>query len=328
MPAPTASVLVLSVSPVLRRQIREHLVINNIQFDFVASSAELINTSDSTTKICIVDIGFFKKNLFIEIRALRKALGNKPIFALGSTEKSKIYSVPELHESGINEYFERIDVWSNPNILIERMEIYFSDRPNAKHENTAFSTYKDFAAILIGASTGGPEVLEELLTDFPSKCPPVVLVQHIEVKFSEAFFDKMSEISGLKKGKIAEGETLKSGHLYMATGDFNIGIKKVRGHLALLVDKKKQIGHHRPSVDFLFNSATTLNENFCAILLTGWGADGSRALAALKKRGVYTMVQDKESSPVFGMPEEAIKMGAALFIGNPQEIRKDLFRRL
>ncbi len=326
MSSSDAAVLVLSTSRVLQRQIREHLVTKGINFDFVKSSTELVTTSNSSTKLCFIDIDFFKSNLFVEIRALRKALGKQPIFAFGAPKASKGYLVKDLLDWGIDEYFERVDVWNNPSILIERMKAYFKGRPKMKKANE-FYFHDHFSAILIGASTGGPQVLEELLSDFPSECPPVVLVQHIEAKFAKAFFDEMCAISGLERGKIVDGEKLQSGHLYMATGDFNIGIKKSRDHIVLAIDKKEKIGRHRPSVDFLFNSAAAVDDMFCAILLTGLGADGSRAMAALKKRGAYTMVQDKESSPVFGMPEEAIKMGAAIFIGNPEEMRLDLFKR-
>lgn len=327
MPSTMGSILVLSTSSVLRRQVREHLEIKGIKFDFVSSSAELITTCNSKTKLCCIDIGFFKSNLFMEVKALRKAIGQTPIFAFGSPTKTKNYSIRDLHNAGVDEYFERTDVWNSPSILTERMKTYVREDAALKKEN-ANPVYRDFAAILIGASTGGPQVLKELLVDFPSQCPPVVVVQHIEPKFAETFFWEMCNISGLEKGKITAGEPLKSGRLYMATGDFNIGVKKSRDYLTLSLDHKKKIGRHRPSVDFLFNSATAVDDNFCAILLTGLGADGSRTMAALKKNGSYTMVQDKESSPVFGMPEEAIKIGAAIFVGNPQEMRRDLFKRL
>lgn len=329
MPTVNPRVLVLSTSPVLQRQIKEHLKTKGLNFEFVGSTAELLTTSNSNTKLCIIDLDHFKQSLFNEIKALRKALGKKPIIAFGTPEKTKDYSIKDLHKAGIDEYFERVDVWNSPSILIERMKAFYkSGRPKIKRESTMFRSHHHFAAILIGASTGGPEVLEELLLDFPKECPPVVVVQHIEANYAEQFFDEMCKVSGLEKGRISDGETLEPGHLYMATGDVNIGIKRARSRLALTLDRKKQIGKHRPSVDFLFNSATAVTDKLCAILLTGLGADGSRPMAALKKRGAYTMVQDEESSPVFGMPEEAIKVGAAIFVGNPQEMRKDLFKRL
>jgi chemotaxis response regulator CheB len=329
MPTVYAHVLVLSISPTLQRQIKERLVSKGLKFIFLSTSTELITTADANTKMCIIDIDYFKQNLFVELKALRKALGKKPIFAFGTPDQSKSYEIKDLHKAGIDEYFERTDVWNNPSLMIERIKTYVkTGRPKIKRETTMFRSHHHFAAILIGASTGGPEVLQELLEDFPKECPPIVVVQHIEANFASQFFDEMCKVSGLEKGKISEGETLERGHLYMATSDMNIGIKKSRAQLALTIDRKKQINKHRPSVDFLFNSATAVNDKLCAILLTGLGADGSRPMAALKKRGAYTMVQDKDSSPVFGMPEEAIKVGAAIFVGNPQEMRKDLFKRL
>lgn len=322
-----ARVIVLSTSPILQRQIKEHLTSKGIRFDFVASAAELIATADNRTKLCWIDIDFFKQNLFVELKALNKALGKIPIFTFGSPEKNRDYSIKELHKAGIDEYFERVDVWNNSSLIIERMRAYFKGRPKIRKESTMHRSFYDFKAILIGASTGGPEVLEDLLYDFPENCPPIVLVQHIEAKFAEDFFNQMCKISGLSKGRIAEGTQLELATLYMSTGDFNIGVKKSRGALALTLDTRKQIGSHRPSVDFLFNSATNVPDKICAILLTGLGADGSRAMASLKKRGAYTMVQDEASSPVFGMPEEAIKVGAAVFVGNPEEMRRDLFKR-
>lgn len=178
--------------------------------------------------------------------------------------------------------------------------------------------------ILLGASTGGTEVLAKFVSSLPQDCPPVILVQHISEGFAKDFGNRLSKLSGLRLGKITENELIKNGHIYLSLGDYHIGLREDNSGMRLTLNKKPPITGHRPSIDFLFQSSAKVSGKIFAALFTGMGKDGAQGLLDLRQRGAYTCAQDEQSSTVFGMPKEAIKIGAAQHVGNPVEIRKHL----
>ncbi len=168
---------------------------------------------------------------------------------------------------------------------------------------------KRIEVIAIGASTGGPAVLQKILSRLPKDLPvPVLIVQHIANGFVNGFKTWLSATSGIKV-KIAEhGEPLTAGVGYIAPDNFHMGINS----------KKIILSHHppengsRPSAGYLFRSvAQSMGQNALGVLLTGMGKDGAEDLKTMKEKGAITIVQDEESSIVFGMPGEALRIGAA-----------------
>ncbi len=185
--------------------------------------------------------------------------------------------------------------------------------------------------ILIGASTGGIEVLVKMLEKLPPTCPPLVIVQHINADYATDFAERIVQASGLKLGNMEQGEILARGHIYISLGDYHIGLSLSGKHLSLILSKAPPVHTLRPSVDFLFKSTSPL-ENYklkaLAILLTGMGQDGAKGLLDLRKKGIETIAQDEKSCTVFGMPKEAIKLNAAEHILNPMDIRQLLNQRI
>jgi two-component system chemotaxis response regulator CheB len=182
--------------------------------------------------------------------------------------------------------------------------------------------------IALGSSTGGTEVLIKILENLPQPSPPVAVVQHIVTDFAADFAKRLAARSGLILGKMEDGEVIKPGHLYMALGDYHIGFRKSGGIMRLTINKTAAVSGHRPSVDFLFDSMSLAKIRATAILLTGMGRDGASGMARLHEQGCYTMAQDQASSIVFGMPGEAIKLGAAEFVGNPRQIQEKIHQIL
>ncbi len=178
--------------------------------------------------------------------------------------------------------------------------------------------------IMIGASTGGTEVLVRMLARLPQPCPPVLVVQHISPNFAQDFAKRLAQSSGLTLGQIRNGERLVPGQLYMALHDYHIRIVRQDGSLRLDLNFGAHRNNHRPSVDVLFESALGGRTKIVACLLTGMGSDGAIGLQKLRQQGALTLVQDEASSVVFGMPREAIRLDAADFVGNPEEIRCQL----
>ena len=173
--------------------------------------------------------------------------------------------------------------------------------------------------IAIGASTGGPLVLEKILSGLPRDLSvPVLIVQHIAQGFVKGFADWLSDASSFPVHVASQGELLVPGHAYIPPEDLHMGIS--RGPRIALSDHPPE-NSLRPSVNFLFRSvAQVLGPGAIGVLLTGMGRDGADELKVMRERGAITIAQDKGSSVVYGMPGEAIALGAATHILPPERI--------
>lgn len=173
--------------------------------------------------------------------------------------------------------------------------------------------------IAIGASTGGPPVLQTILAMLSRDLPvPVVIVQHMASGFIAAFVEWLAQSSGLPVHVATHGEYLVPGHAYVAPDEFQMKIEH-GGRVALARDEPES--GLRPSVSYLFRSlAEVYGGNVVAGLLTGMGRDGAEELRLLKEKGAVTFAQDKESSVVHGMPGEAIRLNAATYVLAPDKI--------
>jgi two-component system chemotaxis response regulator CheB len=173
--------------------------------------------------------------------------------------------------------------------------------------------------VAIGASTGGPPALHTILSQLPGDFPaPVVVVQHMAAGFVEGFIEWLAQSSRLPVHLAAHGEKLLAGHVYVAPDELQMKVE--RGGRIALTREPPENGL-RPSVSYLFRSvAEAYGSDAVAGLLTGMGRDGAEELRLLKDRGAFTFAQDKDSSVVHGMPGEAIKLDAAMFILPPEKI--------
>ncbi len=179
--------------------------------------------------------------------------------------------------------------------------------------------------IAIGASTGGPQALEKILSQLPQDFPiPIVLVQHITSGFTAGFCDWLKTISCLPIEVAAPDAKVCSGKCYIAPEGFHLEVTKDL-HFKLS-DGLPEYGS-RPSVSALFKSiARSFSTNVAAVLLSGMGKDGAVELGNIRQRGGLTIAQDNESSLIFGMPGEAIRLGAATYVLSATEIGTFLTR--
>lgn len=173
--------------------------------------------------------------------------------------------------------------------------------------------------VAIGASTGGPPVLQKILSALPPDFPaPVLIVQHIAQGFVQGFAEWLSGTSRFPVHLASQGESPLPGHAYIPPEDLHMGVS--RGPHILLSDQPPENGL-RPSVDFLFRTiAQVVGPRAVGVLLTGMGRDGANELKAMKEKGAITIAQDEESCVVFGMPGEAIKIDAATHVLSPEDI--------
>ncbi|HBS05969.1 MAG TPA: chemotaxis response regulator protein-glutamate methylesterase, partial [Leptospiraceae bacterium] len=166
--------------------------------------------------------------------------------------------------------------------------------------------------VAIGASTGGVQALESIITALRPPLPPIVIVQHMPEKFTEAFAQRLDHISVVHVREARDGENLKNSTVYIAPGNFHLEVKPDAAGFACKVTQTEPVNRHRPSVDVLFHSvARHVGKLSAGILLTGMGSDGAEGLLEMRKAGARTCCQDEASSVVFGMPYEGIRLGAA-----------------
>lgn len=166
------------------------------------------------------------------------------------------------------------------------------------------------ALVAIGASTGGTQAIERVLKEFPAASPPVLIVQHIPSGFSRAFAERLDRVCQIEVREARDGDEVTAGLALVAPGDFHL--KLARGGRRVKVESGEPVCFERPSVDVLFRSVAEAGVDRCAAaLLTGMGSDGAEGLLALRNAGAWTVAQDERTSAVYGMPREAVRLGAA-----------------
>lgn len=203
--------------------------------------------------------------------------------------------------------------------VIKRRANYAKIKPKFSNEFKLKSTFRNIKIIVIGVSTGGPPVLQTIFSKLPKNIKaPILVVQHIVPGFINGL---VGWLSGVAKYPIhigEQGEKALPGHIYFAPDGFHMEIKS--NEKIFLSEAEKENGL-KPSVSHLFRSAANYyGKNVMGILLTGMGKDGAKELKILKDKGALTVVQDKESSVVYGMPGEAVNLDAATYILSPEKI--------
>ena len=165
--------------------------------------------------------------------------------------------------------------------------------------------------VLIGASTGGIDALEWVLSSFPADCPPTLVVQHIRDGFVTGLVRRLDSSIRPRVTEAEDGERLQRGTVYFAPDSGrHLAVAGQAVPRCALIRAEPRNGH-RPSVDLLFESALPVARSVSAALLTGMGADGAAGLGGLRRAGAHTIAQDRETSVVWGMPRVAVESGAA-----------------
>lgn len=165
--------------------------------------------------------------------------------------------------------------------------------------------------IAIGASTGGPQAIEYLLKQLDDRTPPIVIAQHMPGVFTRAFARRLDEMNSVTVKEAESGDALLIGRVLIAPGGLQMAVR--RNHVGFIVEVSDgpPVNRHKPSVDFLLESVVAAAPTAAlGILLTGMGNDGARGLWAMHEAGYGTVAQNEATSTVWGMPREAVKLGA------------------
>jgi two-component system chemotaxis response regulator CheB len=164
--------------------------------------------------------------------------------------------------------------------------------------------------IVVGASTGGTEALKLFLESMPLDSPGIVIVQHMPENFTSAFAKRLDGICRISVKEAVEGDSVIRGRALIARGNHHMLLKRSGARYFVEIKEGPLVSRHRPSVDVLFRSAARYaGKNAIGVIMTGMGDDGAKGMLELKDTGALTIAQDEKSCVVFGMPNEAIKLG-------------------
>jgi two-component system, chemotaxis family, protein-glutamate methylesterase/glutaminase len=184
--------------------------------------------------------------------------------------------------------------------------------------------------VAIGTSTGGPGALSELIPQLPADLPvPIVIVQHMPALFTRLLAERLNAIAPLEVREGKEGEKLQRGQVWIAPGDHHMTVARKGTDFLLGLNREPQENSCRPAVDVLFRSvAQTYGANVLAVVLTGMGSDGTIGAAAIREAGGEVIVQDEESSVVWGMPGKVVAASLADRIFPLSGIAPEVVRRV
>lgn len=256
-----------------------------------------------------------------------------PVIMLSSNSKPEI--TIEALELGAIDFIEKpVNISSNfaeiKSDIEQKIKSYLSEKlidtkvfqksasvkPNQVH--------KKIEALVIGASTGGPKALVQLISRLPKETHvPIFIVQHMPKGFTASLAERMDRESKVRVVEAENGMSISSGTVYLAPGDFHMMIARDQ----ILLQSTDKIHGVRPAVDYLFFSAAEkYKDKLLAVILTGMGKDGSEGMARIRDAGGYNIAQDKESSIVFGMPGSVISRGLVDEVLSLEDISKTINR--
>ncbi len=181
--------------------------------------------------------------------------------------------------------------------------------------------------VVVGASTGGTEALREFLEVLPQDIPGIVIVQHMPEHFTAAFARRLDGLCKVTVKEAADNDTVIRGRVLIAPGNKHTLLKRSGARYYVEVKDGPLVCRHRPSVDVLFRSAARYaGGNAVGVIMTGMGDDGSRGMKEMHDAKAWTIAQDEESCVVFGMPNEAIKVGAVDIVLPLNKIAAEMLR--
>jgi two-component system chemotaxis response regulator CheB len=211
--------------------------------------------------------------------------------------------------SSTHKLIEAIKAAANAKVCTLKKE-YAAPVPVAK---AAAGIHRTTDRILaIGASTGGTEAVKAILQNMPPDSPAVVVVIHMPEFFTARYAERLNQICQIEVREAQDGDALHAGVALIARGNSHLLVRRSGAHYYAQVRNGPEVQRQRPSVEVLFQSvASAAGANALGVILTGMGRDGAEGLLAMRRAGAHTVAQDEASCVVFGMPKEAIELGAA-----------------
>lgn len=207
--------------------------------------------------------------------------------------------------------------------LLQTIKIAARSRPRrtstvapsqARHTPAAASGLHALAVnkpVVIGASTGGTQAVESVLTRLPADNPGIAVVLHMPAQFTAMYAKRLDDLCAMNVREARDGDRLERGLVLIAPGGRHMQLRKASGQYFAVIADGPPVNRHKPSVDVLFRSAAECAaQDALAIILTGMGDDGARGMKLMHDKGALTLAQDEASCVVYGMPMEAVALGA------------------
>ena len=219
-------------------------------------------------------------------------------------------------QSGMMEYAEliaeKIRIVARARIKTRAQVLADASHQNAVHAPALRSPLiSSEKLIIVGASTGGTEAIKTFLMKMPADCPGILITQHMPEGFTKSFAKRLDGLCQISVSEAEGGERVLPGHAYIAPGHSHLLLARSGANYMTQLNQEDPVNRHRPSVDVLFRSAAQFaGKNAVGVILTGMGKDGAAGMLAMKEAGSYNFAQDEASCVVFGMPREAIAIGA------------------
>ncbi|MGC2164648.1 MAG: CheB methylesterase domain-containing protein [Gallionella sp.] len=178
--------------------------------------------------------------------------------------------------------------------------------------DAAAGTSQGGPILVVGSSTGGTEAIKVFLSGMPRHAPPILITQHMPESFTRSFVARLDGLCAMRVKEGAHQEKITSGTVYVAPGHSHMLLERAPGAgCRIVLNQNPPVNRHRPSVEVLFKAAAkVLGKSAIGIMLTGMGKDGAAAMLEMHRAGAYNFAQDENSCVVFGMPREAIALGA------------------
>ncbi|VTU20566.1 protein-glutamate methylesterase/protein-glutamine glutaminase [Variovorax sp. RA8] len=183
--------------------------------------------------------------------------------------------------------------------------------------------------IIIGASTGGTEAIREVLQPLPPDAPAVLIAQHMPPGFTRSFAQRLDGLCRIHVKEAEQGERVLPGYAYIAPGGWHLALGRSGANYVAQLNQEPPVNRHRPSIDVLFDSAARhAGKNAIGMILTGMGRDGAEGLLRMRQAGAHTLSQDEASCVVYGMPREAVLLGAVDEVSPLNEITRRVLAHL
>lgn len=260
------------------------------------------------------------------LKELKNKRINTPVIVLSSVSKRSSELTMECLENGAFDFLPKPS--GAISLDIDRVKDSLISKINLAHEKCRFGCSQEdiknhledkkmnrkkvinnnkIDAVVIGASTGGPRALYEVITKLPNDLGvPVFVVQHMPATFTKAFADRLNKNSNLKVVEATDGQIIEKDVVYVAPGGYHMEVRGVR----ISLNKEEPLWGVRPSVDKLFFSAAkTYKEKLLSIVLTGMGRDGAEGTVDVKKNGGITISEDQATCTIYGMPKATFETG-------------------
>lgn len=175
--------------------------------------------------------------------------------------------------------------------------------------------------VALGASTGGTRAIETVLAALPAECPGIVIVQHLTAAFTESFAARLNKVCAMEVREARNMDRVVPGVALVAPGGQHMTLEHFANVYSVRIKNAPPVHHQRPSVDVLFHSvARAAGSNAVGVLMTGMGVDGAEGLLAMKRSGAHTIAEHEDSCVIYGMPREAVELGAATEVVRLPEI--------